>query len=1092
MRRFVAFLLGIITGIVLVVGGVAGAAWYGVAVLKPSQIDKSANTYMGDLADKSLYDMYNQIISLYNEKTGKVFDDKYFTLGDYLDENNVNIDSLNKKLGVTIPDSVLDIPLFEFFRDGDGVNNALAQIQVSTLPDIVNMFSGNSEDSGKIVNQDAVDNMTGSIADLLDESKGIAYVFENVKLVQLLPNNFPSTADENAVTYALGQCAIGKVVSALSGGESLFVQLKNPIPGTDEAGAFATIGSLKFTELLGDTSTTIKAIFGNNTLADIVDDEGNINPDEMITGVKIGSLLGYTYNETEGKWYNDSTVADGLYANLADITVGDIMSGDALTNLKIGMIVGYTRKNLNDISEYTINKDIIDADGNSILLVREKIDGSIAIAKPSDDEPTWYEGKLSCENTDSTHQHDSSCYQMIWYTDDACTTTSSGIIGKFADKTISELESLGDELNELTLAEVLNPVPTRLQSIADTKIKDLNDAINGIYLGEILENTRNEILDVSAYTTTIDTSVKYLVDGTDVKIAICDEDVWYEGAKTCDFDFTYTGSEHTHSRSCFDFVWRNNSGDELTGVMKNLASVKIGELTGTTIQDKIQNITIGDIITIDETDPNTSKLLISLKNKKVGELSTVIDTLTLGEIVTIDSSSPQILKALSDCTIGNIGTKVDELKLSEIVTIDSSSPKILTALKDCTLNDIGSKVNDLTLGEVVDTSTNAILSELSGTKITEIGDKINDVYVGTAMNYLRKEKSDETTVDAFGTSTTAFNGSDGKVYILQGEKYYYAETTCGLSHTHTAECYEVVWYTETNSEGPTTPASGITKAFVNCKINEISSVMDTLTLRKLDIGSDNNILKSLQDVPIAELSNHLNDMKMGLILGYERQEISDLSTFTDLVEGVKTDGTTIAMLDEGTYYKAELNCEEAHTVHNSACYGFVWYEKCTSECAHATTDDVITLGTDKYHKINGLYEKIANKTSSAISNGGMKEILDSLTMAELIDSGMMEISVDDEYKMALIYCNKDTTAYKATIPCERTISGSKVTQDMEFNGNLQGYLYYTNLNEGTDLTSKEFFEKTHESLSSTERDLHRDLWKQQKLDDFISNLLSAI
>ncbi|MEG2015382.1 MAG: hypothetical protein RR086_06570, partial [Clostridia bacterium] len=69
------------------------------------------------------------------------------------------------------------------------------------------------------------------------------------------------------------------------------------------------------------------------------------NPMDALGDVQIGGLLGYTYNETEKIWYNGATPATGLLATLADIKVSALTGSDpmgALNNIKLGELLGYT------------------------------------------------------------------------------------------------------------------------------------------------------------------------------------------------------------------------------------------------------------------------------------------------------------------------------------------------------------------------------------------------------------------------------------------------------------------------------------------------------------------------------------------------------------------------------------------------------------------------------------------------------------------------------------------------------------------------------------------------------------------------------
>lgn len=83
----------------------------------------------------------------------------------------------------------------------------------------------------------------------------------------------------------------------------------------------------------------------------------------------------------------------------------------------------------------------------------------------------------------------------------------------------------------------------------------------------------------------------------------------------------------------------------------------------------------------------------------------LLNSLTVGDVV--DTSKPGTSKAiiaLKDCKITEIGTKINTLKIDELIDVNDESATILKALKKrgCTLNDMSTIVDTLTIGEVLD------------------------------------------------------------------------------------------------------------------------------------------------------------------------------------------------------------------------------------------------------------------------------------------------------------------------------------------------------------------------------------------------------
>ena len=83
----------------------------------------------------------------------------------------------------------------------------------------------------------------------------------------------------------------------------------------------------------------------------------------------------------------------------------------------------------------------------------------------------------------------------------------------------------------------------------------------------------------------------------------------------------------------------------------------------------------------------------------------LLDSLTIGDVVDTDKpGTSKAIIALKDCKITEIGTKINTLKIDELIDVNDESATILKALKKrgCTLNDMSTIVDTLTIGEVLD------------------------------------------------------------------------------------------------------------------------------------------------------------------------------------------------------------------------------------------------------------------------------------------------------------------------------------------------------------------------------------------------------
>lgn len=91
----------------------------------------------------------------------------------------------------------------------------------------------------------------------------------------------------------------------------------------------------------GRKITGIEDIIADFTLDDFV--SGNINTDNLLHGgIVLADVLGYTYNEELGGWYDSSNnKVTGVMAVFADCTIDDVSS--KINTVDIGELIGYTK-----------------------------------------------------------------------------------------------------------------------------------------------------------------------------------------------------------------------------------------------------------------------------------------------------------------------------------------------------------------------------------------------------------------------------------------------------------------------------------------------------------------------------------------------------------------------------------------------------------------------------------------------------------------------------------------------------------------------------------------------------------------------------
>ena len=161
------------------------------------------------------------------------------------------------------------------------------------------------------------------------------------------------------------------------------------------------------------------------------------------------------------------------------------------------------------------------------------------------------------------------------------------------------------------------------------------------------------------------------------------------------------------------------------------ALLYLGNFAVSELNEALENATLEDLLPIDE-----GSILYNLRDKKLDEIPEEIQHLTLGEVITIDESSPAILKYLKDTPIDQITSMIDTMPLDVAIEINSSSPKFLRTLaaRGATISNIGSLINDLTLGDMVDIGDSRILSALAGSTLDTLASDVDNLTIGDIVD----------------------------------------------------------------------------------------------------------------------------------------------------------------------------------------------------------------------------------------------------------------------------------------------------------------------------------------------------------------------
>ena len=100
----------------------------------------------------------------------------------------------------------------------------------------------------------------------------------------------------------------------------------------------------------------------------------------------------------------------------------------------------------------------------------------------------------------------------------------------------------------------------------------------------------------------------------------------------------------------------------------------------------------------------------------------LLDSLTIGDVVDTDKpGTSKAIIALKDCKITEIGTKINTLKIDELIDINDESARIMQSLaaRGCTLDDLATIADSLTIGEVLDIEYDAYVASASGAYVQD-------------------------------------------------------------------------------------------------------------------------------------------------------------------------------------------------------------------------------------------------------------------------------------------------------------------------------------------------------------------------------------
>lgn len=159
----------------------------------------------------------------------------------------------------------------------------------------------------------------------------------------------------------------------------------------------------------------------------------------------------------------------------------------------------------------------------------------------------------------------------------------------------------------------------------------------------------------------------------------------------------------------------------------------------------------------------------------------LLDSLTIGDVVDTDKpGTSKAIIALKDCKITEIGTKINTLKIDELIDINDESARIMQSLaaRGCTLDDLATIADSLTIGEVMDIEYDAYVASASGAYVQDTVFVAYNKYAHDLSEYTLYQKT--ASGDFSEYSGTVEDG--GEYYVAVPRfRLYNPDTDAGLA-----------------------------------------------------------------------------------------------------------------------------------------------------------------------------------------------------------------------------------------------------------------------------------------------------------------------
>ncbi len=369
--------------------------------------------------------------------------------------------------------------------------------------------------------------------------------------------------------------------------------------------------------------------------------------DSAASSIKLGEALGFTYNTTEGKWYNGAEPATGLLVSFADLTISEMQDPDKVTEtlnqMKLADVLGYTSNGTSWIKgDHVASGVMAHLMGITIANIEHEIE----------EMPLGYAFGFYYDEANQK-----------WYTDEAHTKEPTGITAALADIHLTHVREDFEHMKIGTLFGYTYKEGDGWYN-GNTKLKDGLSLVFADMLISDLNDTHQ--IASAMQSATLGDSLGYMKH-TDGK--------WY------------------HTKTVGEEVVIDTASPVI-GLIAALADSKIGD-----IESSVQSVKIGTMLDFtyhegegkwyNGTEAVTGVLAV-ISNANMNNLSQTLDTLQLQHVM---PNPTGLLKAIDPATpINGIDEAVSRCKFSEVL-----KPGVLTA-EGVTLGTFQKSLLDQTFG----------------------------------------------------------------------------------------------------------------------------------------------------------------------------------------------------------------------------------------------------------------------------------------------------------------------------------------------------------------------------------------------------------